>query len=121
MIRFLEPQDIPRVKELQNEYEWEYGPDFMGALAVVENDKPVMVVGAWMRAEVHMVTDSTWNTPAGRLAALAELHDRMEKVLKDFSVGEAITWMDDMKAFGRRLEGFGWAVAKHVMWARRIM
>jgi hypothetical protein len=121
MIRFLEPQDIPKLKELQNDFEWTFNPDYLFGMVVVdENDRPVMMAGAWKRAEVHMVCDSHWSSAETRGAAFLELHKAMETVLAREGVAEAITWMDDMKAFGRRLKRLGWEVTKRTMWARRL-
>jgi len=121
MIRFIEPQDLARIKELENGFEWEFSPDFLCAMAVVdENDRPVMIAGAWKRAEVHMLLDSGWAEPKKRSAAFLELHKAMEEVLAREGVAEVITWMDDMKAFGRRLQRLGWEVAMKTMWCRRL-
>jgi hypothetical protein len=79
-----------------------------------------MAAGAWKRAEVHMVCDRGWSSPETRGAAFLELHKAMETVLAREGVAEAITWMDGMKAFERRLKRLGWEVTKRTMWARRL-
>lgn len=121
MIRFFEQKDLERLRELENGFEWTFEPDFLYAMAVVdENDRPVMIAGAWKRVETHMVCDHTWESPEKRGEAFLALHKAMEEVLVKEGVAEAITWMDDMKAFGRRLKQLGWDVAKRTMWARRL-
>lgn len=121
MIRPMRESDLPRLRELQGEFAWEFGRDFAGALVVVDaQDVPVAIAGAWRRAEVHMVMDSRWETPGMRWEALRQLHAAMEAQLSAEGVGEAITWMDGMKALCRRLKGLGWGKAARPMWARRI-
>lgn len=120
-LRFIGSQDVQRLKELEDGYEWTYQPDFLFGIAVVdEHDRPVMAAAAWKRAEVHVVTDHQWDSPQAREAAFLELHGAMERVLAKEGVAEAVTWMDGMKAFGRRLKRLGWDVAKRTMWAKRI-
>jgi hypothetical protein len=121
MIRFLEPQDIPRLKEMQGDFEWTYEPDYLFGMVVVdEKNRPVMAAGAWKRAEVHMLTDHTWATPLARAGALIELHNAMGNVLARDGVAEVITWLDDMRRFQRRLKRLGWDAAKKTMWCRRL-
>lgn len=121
MIRFIEPKDRERLKELENGFEWTFDPDFLFGMAVVdENNRPVMAAAAWKRVETHLVCDSAWADPVTRGRALVELHKAMEEVLAKEGVAEAITWMDDMKAFGRRLKQLGWDVAQKKMWCRRL-
>lgn len=121
MIRLLEEKDLPYLRKLQTEYEWEFGKDFMLGMAIVdEHNHPVMVVGAWKRAEVHMLANGQWGTPGMRMIALQELHKAMEFELRKQGVGEVHTWLDEMKAFCRRLQALGWGKAKRQMWARRI-
>lgn len=120
-LRLLEERDRERVKELQCGFEWTYQPDFLFGVAVVdESDRPVIAAGAWKRAETHVVCDRLWATPQEREAVFVELHRAMEVILACEGVAEAITWMDGMKAFSRRLKGLGWDMAKHTMWARRL-
>lgn len=120
-LRFIEAADIERLRQLEDGFEWTYQPDFLFGIAVVdENNRPVMAAAAWKRAEVHMVTDHTWGSPEAREAALLELHGAMERVLARDGVAEVVTWMDGMKAFGRRLKRLGWNTPARKLWARRI-
>jgi hypothetical protein len=121
MIRQITTKDVPRLRGLEQGYEWEFGPDFMHAKAFVdENDRPVLIAGAWKRAEVHLVADGTWGTPGMRQAALEQLHAAMAQQLKSEGVGEALTFMDGMKAFCRRLQRLGWGKTDKAVWARRL-
>lgn len=120
-LRILEERDRERVKELECGFDWQFGRDFLCGVAVVDDaDRPVMVAAAWKRAEVHMVLDQRWASPREREEAFAALHAGMAAVLANDGVAEAITWMDGMKAFGRRLKRLGWDTAKRTMWARRL-
>lgn len=109
MIRKMRDSDIPRLKELNPEFEWTFGRDFMGGVVVTdENDSPVMFSGAWRRAEVHMAVDSLWETPGLRYAALRALHVAMENELRLQDVGQAVTWFAKCEKFCRRLKALGW-------------
>lgn len=109
MIREIRPSDIPRLKEMQGEYKWDFESDFIdGLVAVDENDNPIMAVGAWMLAEVHCVMDGRWSTPGARLTLLRELHDTMSGNLKRRGYKQAVTWFDAIDRFCRRLERWGW-------------
>ena len=121
MIRPLVASDLERVKQLQGELPWTFGRDFLGALAVVdENDVPVMAVGAWSRAEVHMLTDHTWATPEQRLRALAEVHEAMRLELEAQGVGEVHTWFEAAERFCGRLKRLGWKRLRKQMWGRTV-
>lgn len=90
-----------------------------GLVKVDSEDQPVMFAGAWSLAEVHMVS-SAWNTPGARFAALQEIHAAMEKQLRGLGVGQAVTWMDKISAFTRRLGRLGWINSKKTSWHRGI-
>jgi hypothetical protein len=119
LIRWIEERDIPKIIEMQGEFAWTFERDFMGALAVVDkNDIPVLVTGAWKRAEVHLLADRNVKLPA---SAFLELHQAMAEALAKDNVAEVVTWMDDMQSFGRRLKQLGWETAKRTMWVRRLI
>jgi hypothetical protein len=120
MIRNIREDDIPRLRELG--FEHEFGADFMeGVVAVNENDIPVMFVGAWSRAEVHMAIDKEWGTPGSRLALFQQVHCEMEKELKSRSVGQVVTWFGgELKSFKKRLQKLGWIKSELTSWHRRI-
>jgi len=121
MVRPMRESDMPRMKELEGEFVWEFGPDLMECLVYVDdNDVPRMFAGAWRRAEVHATIDSRWQTPGVRLIALKELHEAMELRLRHQGVGRVVTWMDGMKGFCRRLASFGWVKSDMVSWTREV-
>ena len=119
MIRELRPSDLPRLQEFG--FNWALGADFLiGIVATDEHDRAVMVAGAWQRAEVHLGLDKDFGTPGLRLALLSQVHRAMEKELKLRDVGKVVTWLDGMKAFGRRLVGLGWQKSDTESWQRRV-
>lgn len=121
MIRNIELRDIPRLKELLSGFEWTFGSDFMRGLVMVDaEDRPVLFVGAWQLAEVHLAIDPTWATPGARLVALQQIHRAMEKELAALCAGQVVTWMDKCSAFTRRLKRLGWVMSEKVSWHRRI-
>jgi hypothetical protein len=121
MIRTIAERDIPRLKELECGLSWQFGRDYMDGLVMTDaDDVPVMFMGAWRVAEVHMLADPSWSTPGARLAALQQLHYAMEQRLWAHGVGQAVTWLDDMKAFTRRMIGLGWVKSSKTSWHRRV-
>ncbi len=123
MIRFLRQSDIPRLRELTQADVWSFGPDFMQGLVLTDSqDAPVMFVGAWQRAEVHLAVDASWSTPGARMEALKQLHDAMEQGLAAKGVGQVVTWLgeSDSPAFRRRLKVLGWVESVLISWHRRV-
>ncbi len=121
MIRPIEQKDLPRISALGG-FPSEYGRDFLGALALVdEDDVPLVVMGAWSRAEVHMAMDKQWSTPQNRLLALTELHGAMEQELAFLNVGEVVSWFDKACAFTRRLnKSLGWKQSERFSMHRNV-
>lgn len=126
MIRLLQEKDIPRLRELEGDFEWEFG-DCVGALvAVDENDRPVMYCGAWKRAEVHIALDPKWSTPGARLAFLHKIHSTMNDKLKRDGFEQVVTWFDEKptgaaKRFQKRLGILGWMMSEKRSWHRRLV
>lgn len=122
MIRKIRLDDIPRLKELENGFEWSFGVDYIDGLVSVDSeDKPVMFAGAWSRAEVHIALDKNFSTPAVRFALLKELHDAMQAEMKRKGYGQAVTWFaGKVERFQKRLEKWGWVMSNKQSWHRRI-
>lgn len=120
MIRQIKPSDIPKLRELQGDFEWTFNFDFLeGLVAVDEHDQPIMFAGAWKLAEVHCAIDSKWSTPGARLLMLEELHEAMRLELRRQNVGQAVTWFDDVKErFMHRLKRMGWMKSSKISWHR---
>lgn len=122
LIRPIRKADVPRLKELENGYEFEFGDDFIDGLCAVDgDDSPVMFIGAWRRAEVHMVLDKGWSTPGARLFLLKEMHEAMRSDLKAKGFGQAVTWFDDVKdRFKDRLQSWGWVKSTLTSWHKQL-
>jgi hypothetical protein len=124
MIRKIRQKDIPRLKELEDGFEWEFGRDFIeGLVAVDENDVPVMFCGAWHLAEVHVALDKGWSTPGARLCLLKEIHDAMNDQLKRKGFEQVVTWFEESKAakrFQKRLGLWGWIMSAKRSFHRRL-
>jgi hypothetical protein len=123
VIRLIRTSDLPRLKELQDGFEW---IDFDSVLvAVDESDNPVMFIGAWKRAEVHAVLDPKWSTPGARLALFHQVHDAMNDKLKSEGFEQVVTWFDEdatkaAKRFQKRLGLWGWLKSDKRSWHRRL-
>jgi hypothetical protein len=122
LIRPVEQRDLPRIKELAKEADWEIDDAMLcGFVAVNEQDEPVQFAGAWLIAEVHVALDKNWSTPAMRLLLLKQVHDEMRKELKRCGIRQAVTWFDNTRnRFMRRLESWGWVKSEKVSWHRGI-
>jgi hypothetical protein len=122
VIRQLRKTDIPRLKELENGFTWEFDGDFIEGLAAVdEHDSPVMFVGAWRRAEVHIAVDPKWSTPGARFLQLKELHEAMRVELKAKGFSQAVTWFEDVKdRFVERLQTWGWVKSQLTSWHKEL-
>jgi hypothetical protein len=109
-IRPFEERDIRYLQLLHNGFHWELDSSFIGADVVVdEDDIPRMIAGAWAIAEVHLVADGQWDTPAFRAEALRLLHISMNQRLKSLGIRRGVTWFNEpMRAFERRLRKMGW-------------
>jgi hypothetical protein len=126
VIRPIRAEDIATLQQLQNGFDWEFGPDYLqGLVATDDADVPVMFMAAWIRAEVHMVVDSKWATPGTRLCFLQQMHDAMEVELKVRNVGQAVTWFDAAvtkleRRFLQRMAGMGWVRSERISWHREV-
>jgi hypothetical protein len=127
MIRAIRKSDLPRLKELQDGFEWEFGSDFIeGIVATDEHDNPIMFCGAWGRAEVHVAMDKAWSTPGARLALFHQVHDAMNDELKREGFEQVVTWFDKdatkaAKRFQKRLGILGWIMSEKRSWHRRLV
>ena len=121
-IRSLQHFDIPQVAALDCKFPLDFDSDFiLGLVASGREAKPVMVAGAWHRAEVHVLIDKSWGTPRERMTVLKELHDAMAVELKARGVSEAVTWFGgEDKSFKRFLQKWGWVKSELTSWHRRI-
>jgi len=118
MIRNILPKDLPKLKELAD---WEFGPDYLKGLVLVDSsDEPIVFVGAWQLAEVHLAMNPSWGTPGARLAALKEIHAAMERELSALKVGQVVTWFEKCSAFTRRMKQLGWVMSEKISWHRGI-
>ena len=116
-VRPIQTSDLPRILELQQEYEWKLGPDFICGSVVVDGEGIVRAVGgAWMLAEAHMLIDPTWKSPGAREAALLLLHEEMSTQLPKRGVYQIVTWFDEVDAFVRRLGRLGWIKSELKSW-----
>ena len=121
MLRRIEQRDLARIRQLQAEYAWEFGPDFeCGYVFVDANDVPVMVTGAWRKAECHMLIDLSWGTPGARQSALEVCHEAMERTLYARGVREVLTYFDRFENFRRMMMRLGWVKCGKTSWNREV-
>ena len=126
MIRRIGPRDLPVLKAMERGFAWTFGGDLLECLVLTdEQDVPLMAMGAWSRAEVHMLTGEA-ETPGMRFSMLKQLHAAMETQLAERGVGEVVTWVDETKpcsmwrAFRRRLSRLGWKRSTRTSWHREV-
>lgn len=115
-LRDARPDDYEALQKIHQQNGFDYDlPEFHGfdcvQVIVDDEDRPVMAVCARKFAEITLLVDRTWETPAWRLAALKRLHAAMEIKLNFRGFREAACWLapEIAKGFGRRLtQIFGW-------------
>lgn len=121
MIRPIRAEDIPKLRELEDGFEWEFREDFIDALVYVdENDTPKAFIGAWKRAETHVAVDKNFSTPGARFLLLNDLQEHMQRTLKADGFVEMVTWFDPVKdRFIERMRKSGWIMSIKQSWHRR--
>ena len=100
VIRRLEKRDIPKLEEIYLRAPVKYvlpaldSPELFEALvAVDENDEPHLMVSALMVAEMILVIDHNWETPALRAEAFVSLFVEMKSRLEAMGVTDAYAFM----------------------------
>jgi hypothetical protein len=117
LIRELDAADWPDVLRIHADAPAKYGiPEFdspllVGADAAVDEDgKPRVVALAKRVAEVFLVVDHSWESPAIRLVALAKLHEALRPKLEALGYEEGYGFLgpDIPAGYDRRLGRLGW-------------
>ena len=116
------PSDLPFLESHRSkDFDWTLGSDLEECLVLVDaSDTPRAILGAWKRAEVHLMIDGEWSDPATRHHAILLLQEGMNQRLKKKGYLRAITWFEGMRAWGRRLKAMGWVSVTSQSWHRRI-
>jgi hypothetical protein len=99
-IRRLEKRDIPKLEEIYLRSPYEYGlpafdsPElFESLVAVDENDEPHVMVSALKIADMFLVMDHDWATPALRAEAFCCLFAEMKPRLEAMGVSNALAFI----------------------------
>jgi hypothetical protein len=115
-VRRLEKRDIPKLEEIYLRSPYEYGlpafdsPElFESLVAVDENDEPHVMVSALMVAEMILIIDHEWETPALRADAFCSLFVEMKSRLEAMGVTDAYAFMgpEVPRGFDRLLHELG--------------
>lgn len=116
MIREYKSSDEPILRALHEAQGFSYEfPDlskFEGVLVSTdEDDKPVQALAARKTAEIFMLGDPNYRTPAWRMAHFVPLHEEMHKFMLSRGFTDVHAWLppEVVKQFGSRLKrSFGW-------------
>lgn len=109
-----EDEDVLKAIHVQNAFDYDL-PKFDCIKVVVDaNDRPVVAVCSRTIAEITILVDRTWETPAWRLEAIRRLHDAMELALGSRGIRAAACWLAPKisRRWSQRLSAmFGWKQA----------
>lgn len=114
-VRPLRQSDVPRLHELflaQNiDYEFPPIEKLLVHVLVDDKDEPIMAVAARKTAELYLLCDPGWRTPAWRWEALLKLHEAVRKELERQDYDDVHIWIPpQLKSFGKRLmRKLGWS------------
>lgn len=89
-------------------------------VALSDSGEFLGAVGAWKRAEVHLLLNPLYASPSERLSVVNTLHASLEQSLASKGYGRAWTWFENMRAWGRRMRKLGWVSTTAQSWHRRI-
>ncbi len=99
-IRKLERRDIPKLYEIYWRSPYEFGlpafdsPELLESLvAVDENDTPYMMLSALRIADMFLLVDHEWKTPALRAMAICDLFSEMKPRLIAMGISNATAWI----------------------------
>ena len=118
-IRELKSADIPLVERLHANSKLRYsipslyGNNILDAQCMVdEEDRPRMILVAERVAELYLVLDAGWQTPAFRAVAITELHQKVRENLEVEGIQSAYAFLGDdvPKGYDRRLYRLGGAL-----------
>jgi hypothetical protein len=116
IIRRLEKRDILKLEEIYLRSPMKYvlpmldSPELLESLVMVdENDEPHVMVSALKVAEMFLIMDHEWETPAFRAVAFSELFAEMRPRLEAMGVSNAYAFMGPSvpKGFDRLLHKLG--------------
>lgn len=108
--------DFARVKEMYGRSGFDYqlpslsGTDFFSRRVIGSGDGIGMAAFLRHTAEVYLITDPEWRTPAWRHTALRELHIASFADAREHGVKEIVGFVPPPieKKFGSRLRRMGW-------------
>lgn len=116
LIRAMRKDDIPKIEAIYASSPLKYdipmldSPVLLSALVMVdENDEPRVMLAAEQVAEMVLVMDHSWQTPAFRAIALKELHSAVVPVLEVKGIRAAYAFLgpDVPKGYQKRLHAMG--------------
>lgn len=121
-IRAMKPEDVPKIEAIYARSPAKYdlpmldSPNLLSALVMVdEDDKPHALLVAEMVAEMYLVMDHDFETPAYRAIALTELAKAVVPQLELKGIHSAYAFLgpDIPKGYDRRLYRLG---ARKMIW-----
>lgn len=119
-IREMKPEDVPKIEAIYAKSPMKYdlpmldSKNLMCPLVMVDDDdEPHVLLAGERVAEMFLVMDHEWQTPAFRAIALAELHSAVVPKLKQEGIRAAYAFLgpDVPRGYERRL----WKLGARVM------
>lgn len=128
IVRDLEAGDELRLREIHGASGLDYefpkleSPLFIVKKVVEDEGRVAIAAVGRLVAEVQILCDPDWLTPAFRLKAFEVLHEEMRRALKDKGLDEVIAFIPPQKkSFARRLcRFFGWGKTNWDCYSREL-
>jgi hypothetical protein len=128
-IRPLEAEDVPKLREIYAEMDFDYAfPDllssqFVNVMVLEDGGELVMAVASRKTVENYLWMKKGWKTPGWRQEAFLQLHLAAHKALKAMGFTDCHAWLPPQvaKSFGRRLQRvFGWQKSVWDVFSREL-
>ena len=116
LIRELKPSDIPKLEAIYGRSPMKYdlpmldSPELLASLVYADDkDEPHILVSSLKVAEMFLIMDHDWETPAFRSIAFSELFEQMKPKLVEMGISNAYAFMGPLvpKGFDRLLYKLG--------------
>jgi hypothetical protein len=116
------PEDIPKLQEIHGKSPMKYdvleldGANLLTALVVCDDeDSPHVMLAAERVAEMVLIMDHEWESPAFRNVALGELHRKIAPIVLGEGISSAYAFLgpDVPRGYDKRLYALG---ARQMIW-----
>lgn len=124
LVREYTDGDFDRIKQLHAESGFEYrlpplsSKEFFSRRVIEDNNSVGMATFLRKSAEVYLICDPSWRTPAWRNEAIRQLQLALVADARQHEVKQLVAFLPPQvtRSFGRRLQQHGWTTYQGVEW-----